>query len=126
MKVFIQIAVRYSYTASESSIQLFIPISLHWYQLQKNKILLEYHMQKLMVNNTLNLTRCLVRCHRVVDEAIEGFVADTEQSYQRRSECFFTQPSTPAAVPAQLLLHQRHCENKKIQRNRENEYMAGG
>lgn len=126
MKVFIQISVRYFYTVSESFIQLFLPVSLYWNQLQKCKIWLQYHMQKLMVNNILTLTRCLVRSHRVLDEAIQFLSAYTELSYQRKSECFFTQPCKPAATSTQPSLHQRHCDNKKIQKKWENEYMAEG
>lgn len=127
MKVFIQISVRSSYTASESFIQLFIPVSLHWNQLQKCKIWLQYHIQKLMANNILSLTRCLVRSHRVLGEATQFLSAYTELSYQRKSECFFTQSCKPAATSTQPSLHQRHCDNKKIQeKKRENEYMAEG
>lgn len=83
-------------------------------------------MQKLMVNNILCLTRCLVRSHRVLHEATQFFAVYAELSYQRKSESFFAQPCKPAAMSTQPSLHQRHADNKKIQKRRENEYMAEG
>lgn len=72
-----------------------------------------------MANNILSLTRCLVRSHRVLGEATQFLSAYTELSYQRKSECFFTQSCKPAATSTQPSLHQRHCDNKKIQEKRE-------
>lgn len=66
-----------------------------------------------------------MRSHRVLDEAIQFLSAYTELSCQRKRECF-SQPCKPSAMSTQPMLHQRHCDSKKIQKKRENEYMAEG
>lgn len=116
IKVFIQISIRFFYTASKGFIRLFIPGSLHWNQLPKCKIWLQYHMQKLMVNNILSLTRCLVRSHRVLDEAIHFSAAYTELSYQRKSVSLQSLVSLLLCPPCPRSI--KDSDNKKIQKKK--------